>query len=46
VGVTAEAARALVLGGPTGTWALKAILWSLGLLALFIPLGVTRYRRT
>ncbi len=46
VGVTAEAARALVLGGPTGSWVLKALAWCLGLLAIFIPLGVSRYRRT
>jgi ABC transporter DrrB family efflux protein len=46
VGVTAEAVRALVLGGPTGTWVLKALAWGIGLLAVFIPLGTTRYRRT
>jgi ABC-2 type transport system permease protein/oleandomycin transport system permease protein len=46
VGATAEAVRALVLGGPTGTWVLKALAWGAGLLLVFIPLGVTRYRRT
>jgi ABC-2 type transport system permease protein/oleandomycin transport system permease protein len=46
VGVTAEAVRALVLGGPTGTYFWKAIIWGLALLAVFIPLAVTRYRRT
>ncbi len=46
VGVTAEAVRALVLGGPTSAYVWKAILWGLGLLAVFIPLAVGRYRRT
>lgn len=46
VGVTAEAARALVLGGPTGEWVLKAVLWAIGLLCVFGPLAVKRYRRT
>jgi ABC-2 type transport system permease protein/oleandomycin transport system permease protein len=46
VGVTAEAVRALVLGGPTATYFWKAIAWGLGLLAVFIPLAVGRYRRT
>ena len=46
VSVTAEAVRALVLGGPTGTYMWKAIAWAFGLLAVFVPLAVTRYRRT
>jgi len=46
VGVTAEAVRALVLGTPIGPYAWKAIAWGVGLLAVFVPLSVARYRRT
>jgi ABC-2 type transport system permease protein/oleandomycin transport system permease protein len=46
VGVTAEAVRALVLDRPVGSYAWKAIAWGVGLLLVFIPLSVTRYRRT
>ncbi len=46
VGVTAEAVRALVLDRPVGPFAWKAVAWGFGLLAVFIPLAVTRYRKT
>lgn len=46
VGVTGEAVRALVLGGPTAAWVLKALAWAAGLLAVFVPLSVARYRKT
>jgi ABC-2 type transport system permease protein/oleandomycin transport system permease protein len=46
VGVTAEAVRALVLDRPVGSFAWKAVAWGFGLLAVFIPLAVARYRRT
>jgi ABC-2 type transport system permease protein/oleandomycin transport system permease protein len=46
VGVTAEAVRALVLGWPVGSYAWKALAWAAGLLFLFAPLAVARYRRT
>jgi ABC-2 type transport system permease protein/oleandomycin transport system permease protein len=46
VGVTAEAVRALVLDRPVGSFAWKAIAWGVGLLAVFIPLAVGRYRKT
>lgn len=46
VSITGEAVRALVLGGPTGELAWKAIAWAAGLLAVFVPLSVARYRRT
>jgi ABC transporter DrrB family efflux protein len=41
-----DASRALMSGGPTATYVLEALAWCFGLLALFIPLAVRKYRRT
>lgn len=49
-----NAARSLVLGGAdaaglahsTGYWVVMSLLWSAGLVAVFAPLAVARYRRT
>ena len=46
VSVTASAVRALVVGGPTASYVLQAIAWCLGILVVFAPLAVMRYRRT
>jgi ABC-2 type transport system permease protein/oleandomycin transport system permease protein len=45
VTATVDAMRALVLGGPTAGKVLTALVWSLGILVLFAPLAVNRYRR-
>jgi ABC-2 type transport system permease protein/oleandomycin transport system permease protein len=45
VSVTASAVRALVLGGPTASYVLQSLAWSAGLLVVFAPLAVRRYRR-
>jgi ABC transporter DrrB family efflux protein len=45
VSVTTSAVRALVLGGDTASFVLQSIAWSIGLLLLFVPLSVRRYRR-
>lgn len=45
VSVTVDAVRALVLGGPWGTDALISLAWSAGILVVFVPLAVHRYRR-
>ena len=45
VTLTADAARAFCLGYSTSAWLPGALLWIGGLLALFIPLCVWRYRR-
>jgi ABC-2 type transport system permease protein len=42
---TAEALRALVLGGPTTSAVLSALAWSTGILFVFVPLAVRGYRR-
>ncbi len=42
---TADALRALWLGGPVGDNALWSLVWSIGLIAVFAPLAVRRYRR-
>jgi ABC-2 type transport system permease protein/oleandomycin transport system permease protein len=42
---TAEALRALVLGGPTTSAVLSALAWSTGILVVFVPLAVRSYRR-
>jgi ABC-2 type transport system permease protein/oleandomycin transport system permease protein len=46
VSVTVDAIRALVLGGPTAGKALAALAWAVGIVAVFAPLAVARYRRT
>ena len=40
-----DAARALMAGGPTTAPVAKAVLWSIGLLVVLIPIAVARYRR-
>jgi ABC transporter DrrB family efflux protein len=45
VSVTASAVRALVLGGPTASLVWQAVAWSVGILTVFGPLAVARYRR-
>jgi ABC transporter DrrB family efflux protein len=43
---TVDAARALTQGVATSGDVLPSLLWSLGILAVFAPLAVRRYRRT
>jgi ABC-2 type transport system permease protein/oleandomycin transport system permease protein len=45
VSVTASAVRALVLGGPTGTYLWQSLAWMAGIVLVFAPLAVRRYRR-
>lgn len=40
-----EAVRALMLGGPTAGPVTASILWSIGILAVMVPLAVAKYRR-
>lgn len=40
-----DAARGLLLGGPAAEPATATLLWSAGLLAVFLPLAVAAYRR-
>jgi ABC transporter DrrB family efflux protein len=42
---TAEAVRALCQGGPTAAHVLHALGWIAGILLVFVPLSVRRYRR-
>jgi ABC-2 type transport system permease protein/oleandomycin transport system permease protein len=44
VSVTVSACRALMLGGPTATWVIQAVAWTVGFLVLLVPLAVHRYR--
>ena len=46
VSVTASAVRALVLGGPVATDVVQSLAWSIGILIVFAPLAVRRYRRS
>jgi ABC transporter DrrB family efflux protein len=46
VSVTASAVRALSIGGPTTSYVIQALAWCIGLLVVFAPLAVARYRRT
>jgi ABC transporter DrrB family efflux protein len=43
---TVNALRALLLGGETTRHVLGSLAWSFGILAVFMPLAVRRYRRT
>jgi ABC-2 type transport system permease protein/oleandomycin transport system permease protein len=45
VSVTADAVRALTIGGPTWDLVLKSIIWSVVILAVFAPIAVRLYRR-
>jgi ABC-2 type transport system permease protein/oleandomycin transport system permease protein len=45
VSVVVKAMRALSVGGPTATPVAHALLWIVALVAIFVPLTVTRYRR-
>ncbi|TMC51471.1 MAG: ABC transporter permease [Chloroflexi bacterium] len=45
VSITTSAARALVLGGDTASLVLQSIGWCAGILLVFAPLAVWRYRR-
>jgi ABC-2 type transport system permease protein/oleandomycin transport system permease protein len=42
--VTISACRALMIGGPTATWVIQSVAWTVGFLILFIPLSSWRYR--
>lgn len=46
VSITASAVRALVLGGPTATNVWQCLAWCAGIIAVFAPLAVRRYRHT
>jgi ABC-2 type transport system permease protein len=45
VTITVDAVRALVLGGPTLRPVVQMLAWAVGLIAVFAPLAVSRYRR-
>jgi len=45
VSVTASAVRALALGGPTTSYVLQSVAWSLVIFLVCAPLAVRRYRR-
>jgi ABC transporter DrrB family efflux protein len=45
VSVTTSAVRALVQGGPTASLVWQSLAWCVGILAVFAPLAVRRYRR-
>jgi ABC transporter DrrB family efflux protein len=46
VSVTASAVRALMIGGPTTSYVLQSLAWCVGILLVFVPVAVRRYRRT
>jgi ABC-2 type transport system permease protein/oleandomycin transport system permease protein len=43
--LTVDAIRALCIGGPTLTPALQSIVWSIGIIAVFAPIAVRKYRQ-
>jgi ABC transporter DrrB family efflux protein len=44
VSITASAVRALVLGGPTASYVWQCLAWCAGIVIVFAPLAVRRYR--
>jgi ABC-2 type transport system permease protein/oleandomycin transport system permease protein len=44
VSVTVSACRALMIGGPTATWVIQSVAWTVGFLIVLIPLASWRYR--
>ena len=46
VSVTASAVRALMIGGPTTSYVLQSLAWCVGILLVFVPVAVRRYRRS
>jgi ABC transporter DrrB family efflux protein len=45
VSVTASAARALTLGTPATSYILQSLAWVAGIVLVFVPIAVRRYRR-
>jgi len=45
VSATVDTVRPLLLGGPTAPHAVAAIIWYVGIVAVFAPVSVLRYRR-
>ena len=45
VSVTAEAVRALTIGGPTSSLVIKSVFWSIAIIAIFAPISVRLYRK-
>jgi ABC-2 type transport system permease protein/oleandomycin transport system permease protein len=45
VSLVVQAARALVLGGPTLGYVLGALAWCIGIVAVFVPVGVRLYKK-
>jgi ABC transporter DrrB family efflux protein len=45
VSATAEAVRALTIGGPTASDVWRAVAWCVGILVVFAPIAVRLYRR-
>jgi ABC-2 type transport system permease protein len=43
--VTVDAVRACCIGGATATKVFESILWSVGIIAVFAPIAVRKYRR-
>jgi ABC-2 type transport system permease protein/oleandomycin transport system permease protein len=43
--LAATAVRALMVGGPTATYAWQSIAWDVGIIAVFAPISVHLYRR-
>ena len=46
VSVTVDSIRALVLGWPVAPHLWKSLAWIAGILLVFVPLSVNRYRKT
>src|SRR4051794_28632833 len=43
--ITVDAVRACCIGGPTATKVVQSIAWSVGIIAVFAPIAVRKYRR-
>jgi ABC transporter DrrB family efflux protein len=44
VSVVVSACRALMIGGPTATWVIQSLAWTIGIVVVLMPIAIRKYR--